>query len=273
MMNNLYNLLFSKINTIRYYFKEKYLYLINKNKSHFIINKKKPLVSIIMPTYNRCKILSEIGIPSVLKQSYKNFELIIVSHGSTDGTEQIIKKIKDKRIKFYKIPRVKKYPPSLDNHWACHSVDPTNYGLKKIRGDWIAHHDDDDIWESDHLEILLNFAQKNNYEFVSSHHIEIRNGKKKIIDRSNNNPPIGSHHTWLYTSNLSFFERNINCWRKKWNRIHDVDVADRMSKVGLNFGYLKTVTYIAKPRPGENQIGIRAMYKNKKFYLKQYKFK
>ena len=225
-----------------------------------------------MPTYNRCEILTKIGLPSVLNQTYKNFELIIVSDGSTDNTEEEVKKINDDRIKFFKIERKKRYPPNIDNHWACHSVVPTNYGLKQIKGDWISHIDDDDIWSKDHLEKLLNFAIKNNYEFVSSSHIEIRENKKIIKDHSNINPSIGTHQTWLYTANLSFFERNINCWRKNWNRIHDVDVQDRMIKVGLNFGYLKEVTYTAKPRPGENQIGIKAMKNNKEYYEKKYKF-
>tara|TARA_Y100000768_G_scaffold385560_1_gene371920 strand:+ start:6497 stop:7324 length:828 start_codon:yes stop_codon:yes gene_type:complete len=268
----IYNILFSKTNSVRYFIKEKYLYLKNKKKSYEILNKDKPLISIIMPTYNRCKILSEIGIPTVLNQTYQNFELLIISHGSTDDTENVVKKINDKRIKYFKISREKKYPPNVENHWACHSVDPTNFGLKQVTGDWISHLDDDDIWTKDHLEKLLNFARENKYEFVSSSHIEKRYGKEKIINFSNEKPPVGSQHTWLYTSNLSFFDRNINSWRRSWNRIHDVDVADRMKKVGLNFGYLNEITYIAQPRPGENQIGIRAMRENKDYYEKLYKF-
>ena len=45
-----------------------------------------------------------------------------------------------------------------------------------------------------------------------------------------------------------------------------------MTKVGLNFGYLKDVTYTAKPRPDENEIGIRAIRKNEEYYKKRYKF-
>ena len=272
MFLNFYNLIFSKLNTIRYFVKEKILYLLVKKHSFQILKKKYPLISIIMPTYNRCKILTEIGLPSVLNQTYKNFELIIVSDGSTDNTEEEVKKIDDKRIKFYKIYRKKRYPSNLNNHWACHSVVPTNFGLKKINGDWISHIDDDDIWTKDHLEKLLKFATKYSFEFVSSSHLEIRNGKKHIKDYSNNTPAIGAHQTWLYSSNLSFFERNINCWRRSWNRIHDVDVQDRMTKVGLNFGYLNEVTYTARPRPGENEIGIKAMMQNEEYYQEKYKF-
>lgn len=273
LIYKVYNFFFSKINTVRYFIKEKTLYCIKKKKTLEILKKKNPLISIIMPTYNRAKILSEIGIPSVLNQTYKNFELIVVSDGSTDNTQNIIKNIMDKRIRYFEIKRKKRYPSTLDNHWACHSVVPTNYGLQQVKGDWIAHIDDDDIWTADHLEKLLHFAIANKYEFVSSSHIEIRNGVETIKNYSQNQPPIGSHQTWLYTSNLAFFERNINCWRRSWNRIHDVDVQDRMTKVGLNFGYINDVTYIAKPRPGENEIGIKAINLNKTYYEEKYKFK
>ncbi len=272
ILYKIYNLIFSKINTIRYYIKEKILYLIVSKRSFHILKKENPLISIVMPTFNRSKILSEIGIPTVLDQTYKNFELIIVSDGSTDKTAHEVEKFGDPRIKFFHISRKKRYPSNLDNHWACHSVIPTNFGLKKIMGDWISHIDDDDLWTKDHLEKLLKFATENKFEFVSSSHIEIRNGKKIIKDHSKDKPPIGCHQTWLYTSNLSFFERNINCWRRNWNRIHDVDVQDRMIKVGLNFGYINDVTYIAQPRPGENEIGIKAIKQNEEYYKNKYKF-
>ena len=271
-INKIYNLIFCKVNSLRYYIKEKILYTAVKHKSFQILKKENPLISIVMPTYNRSKILSEIGLPSVLNQTYKNFELIVVSDGSTDNTEEVVKKFDDKRIKFHKVVRNKRYPPSLGNHWAVHAVVPTNFGLKKINGDWIAHIDDDDIWTEDHLEKLLNFAIKNKYEFVSSAHTEVRYGKKTIKDYSNYTPPIGAHQTWLYTANLAFFERNINCWRATWNRAQDMDAQNRMTKVGLNFGYIKDSTYTAQPRPGEDNIGIRAMRNNPEYYKEKYKF-
>ena len=273
LSQKLYNLIFSKINTARYYIKEKFLYSINKNKSYEILKKDTPLISIVMPTYNRSKILSEIGIPSILNQTYKNFELIIVSDGSTDDTEEVVKKINDPRIRFLKLSRNKrKYPPSLVNHYFSHSVAPTNFGLKNMKGDWISHHDDDDIWTKDHLEKLLKFAIENKFEFVSSSHKEIRHGKEKIINFSLDKPPVGSHQTWLYTSNLSFFERNPNSWRRSWDAPQDMDVQDRMKKVGLNCGYIEDVTYTAQPRPGEQQIGIKALRENEEYYIEKYKF-
>ena len=58
-------------------------------------------ISVIIPTYNRANLLKE-GISSVLKQTYQNFELIIVDDGSLDNTEKIVKGFKDQRIVYLK---------------------------------------------------------------------------------------------------------------------------------------------------------------------------
>ena len=63
-------------------------------------NNKKPLISIALPSYNHSKYLKEC-IDSVLNQTYKNFEFIIVDDCSTDASKEIILSYKDKRIKPY----------------------------------------------------------------------------------------------------------------------------------------------------------------------------
>jgi len=60
--------------------------------------KKQPLITVYTPTYNRSKVLRNRAIKSVLNQSYKKFEYIIVGDGCNDDTEKMVKKIKDKRI-------------------------------------------------------------------------------------------------------------------------------------------------------------------------------
>ena len=85
-----------------------------------------PLITIYTPTFNRAKILKNRAINSVLKQSYKNFEYIIVSDGSTDNTEQIVKSFKDKRIKFFKIKRKIQYKKNIENLWFAGPVRPNN---------------------------------------------------------------------------------------------------------------------------------------------------
>ena len=99
----LYNTIFSSINSLRFYLFEKLKYELIKNKKQKLLKKENPLISILLPTFNRSKILKKRAIKTVLNQSYRNFELIIVDDGSTDDTKKVVNKIKDKRIVYFKI--------------------------------------------------------------------------------------------------------------------------------------------------------------------------
>ncbi|NOX34947.1 MAG: glycosyltransferase family 2 protein [Deltaproteobacteria bacterium] len=220
---------------------------------------KEPLISVYVPTYNRGEILLERAVSSVLNQTYKNFEFIIIGDHCTDDTEALVRKIKDKRIFFYNIPeRGYRYPPTAENHWFAGPVTAANKALEIVKGQWIARIDDDDIWTADHLEVLLNFALEKNHEFVSSSYMTIRFGKKVVVDEKDQNPRIGGTQTWLYRSYLKFFKYNIDCWRKSWNRVNDTDIQDRMYKAGVRMGFLDKVTCHIIPRPGEDTIGLDA---------------
>ena len=104
----------------------------------FVINKK-PIVSIILPTYNRAHII-EKSIRSVLQQTFTNFELIIVDDGSTDNTEEVVKSIDDDRIKYIK------YPENKGANVA------RNLGISLAQGVYIGFQDSDDEWYIDKLE-------------------------------------------------------------------------------------------------------------------------
>jgi len=237
-------------------------------------SEKNPLISVYVPTYNRAKLLKERAIDSVLKQTYKNFELIIVGDHCTDETEDVVKKIKDPRIIFVNLPkREKRYPEDVQIHWFAGPVIPANHALNMVKGKWIARLDDDDIWTKDHLEALLRFAQKGNYEFVSAMYEEERNGKRIIVDEKDEDPRIGGTQTWLYRSYLKIFKYNINCWRKKWNKVNDLDLQDRMYKAGVRMGFLEKVVCYILPRPGEKTVGLDAYKENKKQKLEQFSFK
>ena len=100
------------------------------------------IVSVILPTYNRANYIKD-AIESVLNQSYKNIELIIIDDGSTDNTEEVISPfLKDNRIKCIK----------QENSGAAAA---RNRGLALKTGKYVAFIDSDDIWEKDKLEIQL----------------------------------------------------------------------------------------------------------------------
>lgn len=104
------------------------------------------LVSIVLPTYNRARTL-ERAVNSVLQQSYKNFELIIVDDGSTDGTHELIAGLSDPRIRFAPLDR---------NQGVSHA---RNVGLRLAKGDYIAFQDSDDEWLAGKLEKQVNAAR------------------------------------------------------------------------------------------------------------------
>lgn len=103
-------------------------------------------VSIIMPTFNRENIISN-AIYSVINQSFKNFELIIIDDGSTDGTERFIK---DKFSQYFEINKIRYFKL---NHQGVSAA--RNVGLKNSDGNIIAYLDSDNQWNSEFLSIMI----------------------------------------------------------------------------------------------------------------------
>jgi glycosyltransferase involved in cell wall biosynthesis len=246
-----------------------------------------PLISVYIPTYNRPQMLKERSIPSVLQQTYSNFELIIIGDACEPTTAQVIQEFNDPRIRYINLTkRGKRYPDTPENHWLAGPVTAANRALRAVRGEWIARIDDDDIWHADHLESLLNFAQKNDFEFVSANISTTRNGVTAVAPvygalsayyrqvELPNGPgvPLGGTQTWLYRSYLSFFKYNINCWRKAWNKVNDIDLSLRMYDAGVRFGFLDKVTAVILPRPNETTIGIEAYLANKEQIATHFSF-
>jgi len=100
-----------------------------------------PKVSVIIPTYNRCRLVKE-AIDSVLAQSFEDFEALVIDDGSTDGTAEMVKAINDKRCQyFYK-----------ENGGVASA---RNRGLKEARGEYVAFLDSDDLWPKNYLQVML----------------------------------------------------------------------------------------------------------------------
>ena len=112
-----------------------------------------PLISVIIPTYNRSVTLGT-AIQSVLNQTYQNFELIIIDDGSLDDTCKVISTFSDQRIRYIKHTLNQGAPAAR------------NTGIKKSKGKYIAFLDSDDRWLPEKLKVQLQFLQ-NHIEFTS----------------------------------------------------------------------------------------------------------
>ena len=229
---------------------------------------KQDKVSVIIPTFNRIDLLLKRALPSVLGQTHKNLEVLVVSHGCSDGTEKEINLIsqKDSRVKLVKISREKLgYPNRADYHWFAGPVKPINAGLKAVTGKWVARIDDDDIWELTHIENSLKTAITNELEFVSSCY-QIGIDKEVRIIAPEGLPPIGGVQTWMYRAYLKTLYANIDCWRKRWNRVNDTDIQDRFRKIKLRIGHTLEIGATILPRDNEVEVGLRAYLNSKAKY-------
>src|SRR5262245_37886049 len=98
-----------------------------------------PMVSIILPTYNRAGYILE-AIESIRRQTLKDWELLIMDDGSDDDTEERLKGITDERILYHKLPKTGKVSRIK------------NMAMEKCRAELIAFIDSDDLWAPFKLE-------------------------------------------------------------------------------------------------------------------------
>ena len=122
-----------------------------------------PLVSIITPAYNSEKYIAE-AIESVLQQSYRNWEMIIVNDASIDNTAAVVQKYiaKDPRIKV------------IHNSQNLGVAKSRNIALEAAKGDYIAFLDSDDFWHKSKLQKQIEFMRANNLVLTYSAFITIK---------------------------------------------------------------------------------------------------
>lgn len=220
--------------------------------------KNNPLISIYTPTYNRVDLLLKRAIPSVLKQTYQNWEYFIIGDGCTDTTKEAMANIKDPRICFID------YQEKHLRNWFISGAYAANRALDLVKGAWITRIDDDDIWEPTFLEDSLDFAVSNNYDFITS--------RCKAIDppylheylkvypdtHIKSNPKVGPHSSFFYKGYLKKVKYNIECYERTWNKVDHADLLLQFFNMNLRMGFLDKILVHVIPRPNLTEIGYKA---------------
>jgi glycosyltransferase involved in cell wall biosynthesis len=173
-----------------------------------------PLVSIIIPTYDRVSLLLERSLPSVLTQTFGDFEVLIVGDGSPSLIEQRVRAglPDDSRVSYTVIER-QNYPENPFWAWNVRGSKAINYGLDHAMGEWVSTLGDDDELLPDCLEVLLDAAEEKNVDLIY--------GRSEIVGHGflgDGNPRHAgqtNHALWKLDDtrmDLSCYDRLPNDW-------------------------------------------------------------
>lgn len=120
-----------------------------------MLTKENELISVVIPAYNAEKYI-EATIRSVLAQTYRNFEIIVIDDASTDKTVEIVRKMAENE------PRIQLYPNETNLGVAL----SRNRGFSLAKGQWVALLDSDDVWRAEKLERQLALAKKSGADII-----------------------------------------------------------------------------------------------------------
>ena len=217
--------------------------------------------SIVIPTYNRKDIIGKC-INSVLTQTYKNFEVLIIDNGSNDQTKQYIKNsFNDKRLKY------------IYQEGSGTPASPRNKGIENAKYEWICFLDSDDYWDKNKLLLTSNEIHKNNNIDVLCHNEKIYYSNKNKFGKT---MTYGPYENNFYVKMLMYGNRistSATTIRKSFLQDHnlrfnesknlitveDFDLWLRLARAGAYFKFIKKVLgyYVVN---NENLIGNKEIY-------------
>ncbi len=218
-------------------------------------DEKEPLITVRIATYNRADLLLDRSLPSVLAQTYENFEIVVVGDGCTDDTAERIAGLGDPRIRFVNLPYHAVYPRDPTTQWMVAGGPAMNVGAELARGRWIALLDDDDEFFPEHLAVLLEAARAGRYEMVCSKFVTTAPYDDPVLGRY---PPTLGQFSFvggLCMAELRFFEFDARSWML--GEPHDWNLCRRMMEAGVRIGWVDQV--LAKVYPSGPREDVRSV--------------
>lgn len=201
-----------------------------------------PKISCIIPTYNRSAFIKE-AINSVIRQTFEDWELIIVDDGSLDNTEEVVKHFikSESRISYYKNPRKG-------------GSAARNFGIKQAFGEYIAFLDDDDISLPHRFESQLKAVKKSGSNFlVSGYQVRNRKSNDLILENKLELKGLGAGFPsrWLVKKDLLEQVRGFDV---DFPSMQDIEISYRLSEYETFVMHDEIVSIIY---PTENSISKR----------------
>lgn len=189
------------------------------------------MISVIVPTYNYGRYIGRT-LSSVLAQTYKNFEVIVVDDGSVDNTKEVMQSLNDSRLRYF----------YQENQGACVA---RNRGIREAQGDYFLFEDADDILEPAHLEEYWKVALKNAGANVYGPAVQVRfeDGEFRVISEKGKCPGDDLLEDWLghwsIVPNCILWPRKnvetVGGWDESLHSNQDGDIACRALIAGIPF--------------------------------------
>lgn len=205
-----------------------------------------PLVSVVIPTWNRVQTLLDRALPSALGQTHRNIEVIVVGDASPPEVGEAIARLGDPRVSFHNLTIRGPYEAEEYRSWLASGTPGLNAGVAEARGTWIAPLGDDDEFEPQHVERLLAEARTRRLEFVYGRgRVLLPDGREQQLGEF---PPrltqIGLQSA-LYHAGLGFIELELG--HALFDKPNDWGLVQRMMRIGVRMGMLDEVTVSYRP--------------------------
>lgn len=200
-----------------------------------------PLVSVVIPTWNRVETLIDRAIPSALAQTHPNLEVIVVGDASPPEVGRAVSALGDERVRFHNLTVRGPYEPDLERAWMASGTPGMNAGAELARGLWIAPLGDDDAFVPDHVARLLAEARERRLEFVYGQLLYmLEDGTSGLIGEF---PPRLTQfglQASLYHAGLRFM--HLELAHALFDKPNDWGLVERMMRIGVRIGMVEQVS-------------------------------
>ncbi len=197
-----------------------------------------PLISFIVPTYNRFQTLRDVALPSMLAQTHANVEVIVVGDAAPPETAAVIEEIGDERVRYYNRPVRGPYPEDKSVRWYMVGTPPYDDALPMVRGRWIAGVGDDDAVRPDFAETLLAGAREGRFEnCYGRYRVHYKGGE--VLELGNFPPQKGDFITQaaIYHAGLRYFM--MSAADPLFEEPNDWALNRRMMDAGVRYGMVE----------------------------------
>ncbi|HEX2232742.1 MAG TPA: glycosyltransferase [Thermoleophilaceae bacterium] len=203
-------------------------------------SEEEPLVSVAIATYDRPRLLRERVLPSVLGQTYRNLDVIVVGDHAAEEVAEAVAAFDDPRLRYRNLTQRIVVGDDPERHWYVASTMARNEAFRMARGRWLVSFDDDDLMYPDHVRTLLDEAR--------SRRLEVAYGRLRTVLSDGSTfelgdfPPRREQFGWqgaVYHAGLRFFERELVA--AALQTPGDWFLLERMLRAGVRFGMSPTL--------------------------------